>query len=126
MNPNVSTRKQPVSSQQLLQSGPPEPSDHVIPQRPDNKSTGSPPKKKIEVETRKAIIQPLHGEVKPREKGRVMVHQGDESPTIRVHIGRIEVRALMPKQAPSPPAPVNSSPKISLDDYLKQRKERNP
>ncbi len=124
MNPNVSTRKQPVSSQQLLQSDPPESSDPMIPQRPDKKSASWPPKKKIEVETRKARTQPLHGEVNLREKGRVMAHKGDESPTIRVHIGRIEVRALMPKQTPAAPVPITSSPKLSLDDYLKQRKER--
>jgi hypothetical protein len=44
------------------------------------------------------------------------------TPTIRVTIGRIEVRAIMP---PSPPAPSSTSarpaPALSLDAYLKQR-----
>lgn len=42
------------------------------------------------------------------------------APGIRVTIGRIEVRAITP-----PPArrtePARSGPKLSLDDYLKQR-----
>lgn len=45
------------------------------------------------------------------------------APTIRVAIGRIEVRAITPP--PAPPArrelPVRSGPALSLDDYLKQR-----
>jgi hypothetical protein len=49
--------------------------------------------------------------------------QEPPAPTIRVNIGRIEVRAIMPP--PTPPArremPARSSPTLSLDDYLKQR-----
>ena len=45
------------------------------------------------------------------------------APTIRVAIGRIEVRAITPP--PTPPAqratPVRPGPTLSLDDYLKQR-----
>jgi hypothetical protein len=45
-------------------------------------------------------------------------------PVIRVSIGRIEVRAILP---PTPtaerPAPTRASPVLSLDQYLKQRNE---
>lgn len=43
-----------------------------------------------------------------------------ESPTIRVAIGRIEVRAVTPPAA-RPPTPARTGPSLSLDDYLKQR-----
>jgi hypothetical protein len=44
----------------------------------------------------------------------------DSSPTIRVSIGRVEVKP----SSPSPP-PRSTRPSISLDDYLKQRNEDN-
>ena len=47
------------------------------------------------------------------------------APTIRVAIGRIEVRAIAPP--PTPPArretPARPGPTLALDDYLKQRNE---
>jgi hypothetical protein len=43
-------------------------------------------------------------------------------PTIRVHIGRVEVRAVTPPSAPQPPA-VYRTPALSLADYLKRRNE---
>lgn len=47
--------------------------------------------------------------------------------TIRITIGRIDVRAVAP--APAAPAPVKTkrpAPALSLDDYLKQRNGRKP
>jgi hypothetical protein len=46
------------------------------------------------------------------------------APTVKVHIGRIDVRAVMPA-VPSPQRPRGARPKaeLSLDDYLKQRGE---
>jgi len=47
----------------------------------------------------------------------------ETNPTIRVNIGRVEVRATTPP-APTPPPPQSASPaaqKLSLDDYLKLR-----
>jgi len=41
--------------------------------------------------------------------------------TIRVTIGRIEVRAVQPAPAPAPRRPVRPAPKMSLDDYLRSR-----
>jgi hypothetical protein len=44
-------------------------------------------------------------------------------PTIRVNIGRIEVRAVTPEESPSPyHAPVKRLPKLTLDEYIKRRK----
>jgi hypothetical protein len=44
------------------------------------------------------------------------------APVIRVSIGRVEVRAVMAQQAPSPPRPqARSGPSLSLEDYLKER-----
>ena len=51
---------------------------------------------------------------------------GPESPpTIRVTIGRVEVRAVMPP-APEPAPPTRHAPQLSLDDYLKQRSGEQP
>lgn len=45
----------------------------------------------------------------------------ESQPTIKVNIGRIEVRAVM-EPVPTPPQrKVSLKPKLSLDDYLKQR-----
>ena len=46
----------------------------------------------------------------------------DASPTIRVHIGRVEVRAIMPPAPPDPRTkPERRGPALSLDAYLKRR-----
>ncbi|MEP1078846.1 hypothetical protein NDI52_25890 [Leptolyngbya sp. PL-A3] len=44
------------------------------------------------------------------------------SPTIRVIIGRVEVRAMMPTPSAPKATPVRSRPAVSLDTYLKQRR----
>ena len=45
----------------------------------------------------------------------------ESAPVIRISIGRVEVRAVMPT-APAPrPAPTRPRPGLSLDDYLKER-----
>ncbi len=46
-----------------------------------------------------------------------------EAPTIRVTIGRIEVRAVTTPQPSRRPVPKKTAPSLSLDDYLKQRSE---
>lgn len=46
----------------------------------------------------------------------------EPTPTIRVTIGRIEVRAITPLAPPAPrPTRTKTGPVLSLDDYLKQR-----
>jgi hypothetical protein len=45
----------------------------------------------------------------------------EPAPTIRITIGRVDVRAIMPAVPAPRPAPKRSSPALSLEDYLKQR-----
>jgi hypothetical protein len=42
-------------------------------------------------------------------------------PTIKITIGRVDVRAVMPAAATPHPAPAQRRPALSLDDYLKRR-----
>jgi hypothetical protein len=45
----------------------------------------------------------------------------ESAPVVRISIGRVEVRAVLPT-APAPrPAPARPRPGLSLDDYLKER-----
>jgi hypothetical protein len=46
-------------------------------------------------------------------------------PTIRVHIGRVEVRAIMPTPSTPKVAPPRSRPAVSLNEYLKQRRDKS-
>ena len=46
-----------------------------------------------------------------------------DTPTVRIRIGRIEVRAVPESPRPAPAAR-RPRPELSLDDYLKQRSER--
>jgi len=43
---------------------------------------------------------------------------------IQVRIGRIEVRAVTPPAVPQPPPTPREQPKMSLDDYLRQREDK--
>jgi hypothetical protein len=53
------------------------------------------------------------------------VHQtkADQGPTVRVTIGRIEVRAALPTTPPQRAQPVRRRPALPLDQYLKRRSE---
>ena len=54
------------------------------------------------------------------------VHQtkADQGPTVRVTIGRIEVRAALPPAPPQRAQPVRRRPlALPLDQYLKRRSE---
>ena len=54
---------------------------------------------------------------------RMDAHRADVGPpVVRVTIGRIEVRAIMPAVMSERPRPNRTQPVISLDDYLKQGK----
>ena len=44
------------------------------------------------------------------------------APTIRVTIGRIDVRAVTPPPPAPRPKPIRAGPTLSLDDYTRQRK----
>ena len=48
--------------------------------------------------------------------------ESSSTPTIRVTIGRIDVRAVTPAASPQRPKPSRPAPALSLDDYQKQRK----
>jgi hypothetical protein len=52
--------------------------------------------------------------------------QGSASRVVHITIGRIEVRAVHPPPEPLPQRPAPASPKISLDEYLKQRNGGRP
>ncbi len=61
------------------------------------------------------------------QMGNVLIEQHDAAlrspstvPTIKVTIGRIEVRAAKPPLEPQPQTPPRRHPILSLDDYLKQ------
>ncbi len=69
--------------------------------------------------------QPVGVPVQPQQAQEVnpIAHYFEKpelAPTIRVTIGRIEVRAVMP-QAPSLRQRVTPAPKLTLDDYLRSR-----
>jgi hypothetical protein len=46
-----------------------------------------------------------------------------DAPVIRVTIGRVEVRAIMPPAPPLPP-PTSPAPRVSLDEYLRQTRSK--
>jgi hypothetical protein len=47
-----------------------------------------------------------------------------EPPIVRIHIGRIEVRAITPPPLQSASKPAPAQPRLTLDDYLRQREGR--
>ncbi len=61
----------------------------------------------IQTGSRQAVTTPGGGSVAP----------------IQVTIGRVEVRAVTPQPAPRRPPPKPTQPKLSLDDYVAQRRE---
>jgi hypothetical protein len=47
--------------------------------------------------------------------------QRETAPTIKITIGRVDVRAVMPERPAPRPAPVARNPALSLEEYLKER-----
>lgn len=47
--------------------------------------------------------------------------QRETAPTIKITIGRVDVRAVMPERPAPRPAPAARNPALSLEEYLKQR-----
>jgi len=79
----------------------------------------------IAVEAR--VMRPILAERQAEEKANGRLQQAaktkpeNEIATIKVHIGRIEVRAVMSSTQPvSPRKPTRPAPALSLDEYLKQ------
>jgi hypothetical protein len=48
------------------------------------------------------------------------------APTIKITIGRVDVRAMMPDQEAPRPAPAARNTALSLDEYLKRRSGGKP
>lgn len=48
----------------------------------------------------------------------------DQEPVVQIHIGRIEVRAVAPPAPASAARPAAAAPKVSLDEYLRNREDR--
>ncbi len=67
--------------------------------------------------------QDVHPNPFQYSRNKLKKQSGPPTPTIRVTIGRIEVRAVTAPQTPRRPAPIKAAPSLSLDDYLKQRSE---
>lgn len=72
-----------------------------------------------------AVIQPSLRSIAPTpDFSQASADRESSSPTIRVSIGRVEVRAIMPTPTPKA-APVRPRPAVSLNDYLKQRGDKS-
>lgn len=62
-------------------------------------------------------------EVSEKETQQALLRE--TAPVVRVSIGRVEVKAVLPQAPVSPPKPVRQKkPVLTLDNYLKQRQER--
>jgi hypothetical protein len=71
-----------------------------------------------------SVIPPSNPPIFPdiEDKPMTLPLPNPQPPITRVTIGRIEIRAEMPPSPrTSPPAPKESKPELSLEDYLKQR-----
>lgn len=73
----------------------------------------------------KSSIAKTHHQSSLREFREEIAFSEPSSPptTIRVTIGRVEVRAIMPPAPPTRAKPALPGPALSLEDYLKQRNE---
>ncbi|HEY7126517.1 MAG TPA: hypothetical protein VH540_21445 [Ktedonobacterales bacterium] len=69
-----------------------------------------------------SLYRQEHQQLEPLERTNNTAEVPTTSPTIRVTIGRIDVRAMLPPQNQPPrAAPARSGPALSLDEYLKRR-----
>jgi hypothetical protein len=62
---------------------------------------------------------PLLGSRPPRTTLRT---RQEEPPTVRVTIGRVDVRAVTPEQPPEPKPKPRPAPRMSLDEYLSRER----
>jgi hypothetical protein len=64
---------------------------------------------------------PLHATLPSQVVSPVAAEPPSSPPTIRVSIGRVEVRAMLPSPPATKATPVRARAAVSLNDYLKQR-----
>jgi hypothetical protein len=84
-------------------------------------STGTPPISTSTALRRSAVARAMHDAAKPgRVGGTGEREQGP--PAIHVHIGRVDVRAVLPSAAAPRPAAPPAAPRATLEDYLSGRK----
>jgi len=82
-------------------------------------STGTPPVSTAS--QRSAVARAMHDAAKPGQVGGTGEREPGP-PAIHVHIGRVDVRAVMPSAAPPRPAAPPAAPRATLEDYLSGRK----
>lgn len=69
-----------------------------------------------------AVESPVMGRTSP---GDTMADRRTQTPKLQVSIGRVEIKAMPPPPPPFPPQPpARTQPVMSLDTYLKRRRER--
>ena len=66
------------------------------------------------------VLAPLPVPVALRAPGSLPEPPAQGQPSVHIHIGRIEVRAVTPPPAATP-RPASKPPRLTLDDYLHQR-----
>lgn len=105
---------------------------------PPSDANGSPKASEVTPGSDTVLVQQATQGAVPAIVPRIVRHQPDQrreqapresrvlapeppAPTIRVAIGRIEVRAITPPAPAQRETPVRPGPLLSLDDYLKQR-----
>lgn len=95
----------------------------IVPRRIDEVDRRTPSRREPPHQSRRGTEQGEKGK-RSEEESRRAETEAEEPSTIRVTIGRIEVRAIM--QAPQQRRePARHAPTTSLDDYLKQYSGRN-
>jgi hypothetical protein len=118
----------PFHAQSALSSVIDQQSDKISSTLTDNTENGN---NGTDVSYRTSASRPKTASVQPRVPFNIKPVTRTESSitkepssTIRIHIGRIEVRAMLPSALPvSKSAPASVRPPLSLDDYLKRRNE---
>jgi hypothetical protein len=73
------------------------------------------------IESVQPILKPIQPAINPRPQPQQQPVKQTETtaPTIRVTIGRLEVRAMLPAPAPTKPMPApKTQPQLTLEDYL--------
>ena len=119
--PSPETSKEVSESQRA--SRPSRPERRQVPEAPP--STTSPQRPLVprvlrpNIAARREPARPM-----PEEQEGALPELPSSPPTVRVTIGRVEVRAILPPTSPPPRIPpARRGPALSLDDYLKQRNE---